>query len=88
MVGDVYPRAQKLLSSLRNEGVTVAVDNTGKKLASTIKNASKKNIRYALFIGEKELEEERYNLKDLQTSTEETLSPERIISKVLDSRNN
>ncbi len=88
MVGDVYPRAQKLLSSLRNEGVTVAVDNTGKKLANVIKNASKKNIRYALFIGEKELEEERYNLKDLQTSTEETLSPERIISKVLDNRNN
>ena len=56
MVCDVYPRAQKLLSSLRNEGVTVAVDNTGKKLANVIKNASKKNIRYALFIGEKELE--------------------------------
>lgn len=86
LIGDVYEPAQKLLSNLRKEGVTVAVDNTGRKLAAQIKNATKKNIPYALFIGEKELEEGQFNLKDLRTGTEETHSAERIISTVLDSR--
>lgn len=88
LIGDVYEPAQKLLSNLRKEGVTVAVDNTGRKLAAQIKNATKKNIPYALFIGEKELEEGQFNLKDLRTGTEETHSAERIISAVLDSRKN
>ncbi|MDQ5886476.1 MAG: histidyl-tRNA synthetase [Patescibacteria group bacterium] len=88
LIGDVYDKAQKLLANLRKEGVTVAVDNSGRKLAQTIKNATKKNIPYALFIGEKELTEGQYNLKDLQSGIEETHSAERIISTVLDSRKN
>lgn len=86
IIGDVYASAQKLLTNLRKEGVTVAVDNSGRKIAQQIKNATKKNIPYALFIGEKELVEGQYNLKDLRTGTEETHSAERIISSVLDSR--
>lgn len=86
LVGDVYEHAQKLLKNLRDEGVTIAVDNTGKKISTQIKNAVKKNIPYTLFIGEKELDEQRYNLKDLRSGVEETLSPERIVSTVLDFR--
>lgn len=86
LIGDVYERAQKVLSLLRDEGVTVAVDSSGRKPADQIKSAVKKDIPYALFIGEKELTDERYNLKDLETGTEKELSVERIISAVLDSR--
>ena len=86
LVGDVYPQAQKLLSTLRTEGLTIAVDASDRKVDKKIKNAVKNNIRYALFIGEEELTEGRYNLKDLNSEQEQTLSPERIISTVLDSR--
>lgn len=86
LVGDVYPQAQKLLSTLREEGLTVAVDSSDRKVGAKVKNALKKNIRYALFVGENELAEGRFNLKDLQTETEQTLSPERIVSTVLDQR--
>lgn len=86
LIGDVYSQSQKLLATLRAEGLTVAVDSSGRKPASGIKNALKKNIRFALFIGEEELKEGRYNLKDLNTQQEQTLSPERIISTVLDQR--
>ncbi len=86
LVGDVYPQAQKLLSTLRTEGLTIAVDASDRKVDKKIKNAVKNNIRYALFIGEEELTEGRYNLKDLTSEQEQTLSPERIISTVLDSR--
>ncbi len=86
LIGDVYTQSQKLLKTLRLEGLTIAVDASDRKPTSKIKNALKKNIRYALFIGEKELEEGRFNLKDLVSEQELTLSPERIISTVLDQR--
>lgn len=86
LVGDVYARAQSVIAKLREEGVKVAVDTTGRKPLAQIKSADKKGIKYALFIGEKELEDERYNLKDLQSGEEQTLSPERIVSAVLDER--
>ena len=43
-------------------------------------------IKMALDEKTKELEEERYNLKNLVTGEEQTLSPERIVSYVLDQR--
>lgn len=87
LLGDVYKQAQKILGLLRNEGVTSAVDSSGRKLDAQIKTAVKKGIPYALFIGEKELEEERFNLKNLTTKEEKNLSIERIVSSVLDERN-
>lgn len=86
LVGDVYIKAQKVLATLRNEGVTVAMDPTNRKLDKQIKMANKQSIPYVLFIGETELEEERYNLKNLLTGEEQTLSAERIITTVLDNR--
>lgn len=86
LIGDVYAQSQKLIAKLRDEGVTIAVDASDRKPGTQLKNATKKNIRYALFIGENELNEGQYNLKDLHSGEEKTLSPERIISTVLDAR--
>ena len=87
LIGDIYAPAQKILAELREEGLTVAVDATGRKIQSQIKAALKNGIPYALFIGEKELEEGRFNLKNLSTGNEQQLSTARIISSVLDERN-
>lgn len=86
LIGEDYQRSQKLLATLRSEGLNVAVDNSQRKLSSQLKNATKKGITYVLFIGSKELEEGRYNLKNLVSGEEQTLSPERIVSYVLDQR--
>lgn len=88
LIGDVYEPAQKVLSSLRSEGLTIAVDATDRKMATKLKSATKKNIRFVLFIGEDELAEGRFKLKDLQSGEEQTLAPERIVSTVLDQRIN
>ena len=88
LVGDVYKQSQKLLKTLRDENLRVAVDASDRKPANKLKSALKNNIRYALFIGEKEAPKEgQYNLKDLQKNKEVTLSPERIVSSILDERN-
>lgn len=71
---------------LREESVNVEVDITSRKLDKQIKTAIKKGVPYMLFIGEKELKTQRYNLKNTQTSEEEELSLERVVSQIKDRR--
>lgn len=87
LVGDVYDRAQKTITSFRDMGLNIAVDMSGRKLGDQLRTATKKNVPYALFIGEKELEENLFTLKNLRSGEEEQRSAERIASLVQDYRN-
>lgn len=86
LIGDVYPKAQAAIQNLREMGLNVAVDTTGRKPDKQIKSAVKKGIHYALFIGEKELESEQYELRNLITGKSEQHSASRIVSIVRDYR--
>ncbi len=79
--------SQRIAKELREEGVNVAVDITGRKLDKQIKAAVKMHIPYLLFVGEKELSEGMFRLKDVKKETEASLSLERIISTIEDYRN-
>lgn len=78
--------AQRLAASLRAEGVKVAVDITNRKLDKQIKAAVKMKVPYMLFIGEKELADELYRLKDVKSENEQVLGAERIVTTVADYR--
>lgn len=78
--------AQKVASALRAEGVKVAVDITNRKLDKQIKAAVKMRVPYMLFIGEQELQDELYRLKDVKSEHEQTLGIERIVTTVADYR--
>jgi len=86
VLGGALKGAQKLAMRLRDEGVNVEVDITGRKLDKQIKTAVKKKIPFMLFIGEKELDEEIYPLKDVANESEQKLSLERIVVAVKDYR--
>lgn len=86
LIGDVYQDTQKVLKDLREMGLRIAVDMTGHKPDKQIKSAVKKGLRFVLFIGEKELSNDRYVLKDLQTGEEQTLSIQRVVSAIKDFR--
>ena len=77
-----YDMLAKQLTVLRDEGVRVAVDISGKKIGKQIENATKRMIPYGLIIGSKELAENHYALKDLREGSENIHSLERIISIV------
>jgi len=79
--------AQRIARELREEGVKVAVDITGRKLDKQIKAAVKMHVPYLLFVGEQELAEGMYRLKDVKKETEANLSVERIITTIEDYRN-
>ena len=86
VLGDAARGAQKLARELREEGVNVAVDITGRKLDKQIKAAVKMDIPYLLFVGDKEIASEHYRLKDIKRETEQELSLERIVTTVADYR--
>ncbi|HSX08428.1 MAG TPA: histidine--tRNA ligase [Candidatus Saccharimonadales bacterium] len=86
LIGDVYDKAQRVIREMRTMGLNIAVDFTGRKPDKQIKTASKKDIHYVCFIGEKELEEELYTLRNLHTGVEEKHSASRIVSIARDYR--
>lgn len=86
LIGDVYQKAQPALKDLRDAGVKVAVDMTGRKPDKQIKTAVKKGIHYALFIGDREIENEQYVLKNLVTGTDEHHGVNRLVSIIKDYR--
>jgi histidyl-tRNA synthetase len=86
LIGDVVDPAQAVIKELREMGVNVAADFTGRKADKQLKTALKKGINYVLFIGEKELAEEQYVLKNLKTGEEERHGVQRIVSIVKDYR--
>lgn len=86
LIGDVFNESQKVISELREQGVNVAVDISGKSADKQIKTAVRKGIHYAMFIGKKELEDEQFEIKNLLTGVSERHSLARIISIIKDYR--
>jgi histidyl-tRNA synthetase len=86
VLGDVKKQAAKLARDLRNEGVNVELDITDRKLDKQIKTAVKKQITYILFIGEEEVKNEIYTVKDTNSADEQKLGFSRIVSLIKDRR--
>lgn len=86
LIGDVAEKAQRTIRELRENGLRVAVDTTGRKPDKQLKTAAKKGIHYVLFIGERELQEEIFELRNLISGDEERHGIFRIISIVKDYR--
>lgn len=86
VLGEALKGAMKLATELREEGVSVELDITGRKLDKQLKTAVKKEIPFIIFVGEQELQSEIYPFKDTASSEEQKLSFERIVSSVKDRR--
>ncbi len=87
LIGVTYEQVLPLLTELRSEGVRCAIDVSGRKLDKQIKTAEKKGIQSVLFVGEEELKNELFVLKNLRTGEEQKHSVARLITTVKDIRN-
>jgi histidyl-tRNA synthetase len=85
LIKDVYAKAQPALKAMRSEGARIAVDATDRKIDAKIKAAAKAGIPFVIFIGEEELQSQRFKLKNLHNGQEHEHSLERIVS-LLDAR--
>jgi histidyl-tRNA synthetase len=84
VAGEALDGARTVASQLRSQGIKVEVDISGRKLDKQIKTAVKKKISRVLFVGDQELAEEVFTLKNLSTETEEKLSLSKIIEALAD----
>lgn len=87
LLGDgAYEQSTGVIAKLRQEGVRVAVDSSGRKFDKQIKSADKKGVPFVMVIGETELASGQFTLKNLATGETETHGIDRIASLVLAAR--
>jgi histidyl-tRNA synthetase len=86
LIGDVLTPAQKVVDELRANGLRVAVDTSGRKTDKQIKTAVKLGIHYAMFIGEREIKDNMFELRNLVTGDEERHGVPRTVSLLKDYR--
>lgn len=82
VIGDALKEAQDVVRELRTKGINVAVDITNRKPEKQIKAALKLGSPYLLIIGEDEVKNKKYILRNVETKKEDTLSVAEI-AKVL-----
>ena len=78
IMGEFGDKAQAVVGELRNRGLNIDVDFSGRKLDKMIKAADKRGVPYVLFIGDTELSSGEFTLKELATGTEQKLALEKI----------
>lgn len=65
--------AHKLMQPLREHGISCELFHEPSKMDKQFKYADKKNIRFAVIIGSKEIEEKNAVIKNLKTGTQENV---------------
>ena len=71
--------AYKLMQPLRQEGISCELFHEPSKMDKQFKYADKKNIRFAVIIGSKEIEEKKAVVKNLKTGTQENVGFEKLV---------
>ena len=74
--------AAQLIASFRQDGLSIATADAGKKVGDQIKQADKLQIPFVLCIGPKELDSKTYSVKELSTGNETTLTEDAIVAFV------
>src|SRR5437660_10696374 len=75
--------AARLARELRRESVSVIVGDDSFRLKKSLETASKTGARYALIVGENEVNSGQFALKNLGTGEQVTVAPNEVAEKVL-----
>lgn len=73
-----------LVYLLRTLGLSVETDYLNRKLANNFKYAEKLNTKYAVVIGEDEIEKEYFTVKNMKTREEEKVSKNEFLKYILE----
>lgn len=72
VIDEAFDKANELARNLRDAGIAVEVDITGRKLDRQIKTAVKKSINQVIFVGSHD--EEIFSVKNLSDESEQTMN--------------
>ena len=70
------------LPKLRSNGISATMDYLDRSMRAQMKDANRENASYSLIVGDNELEEGKFTLRNMKESEEAQLSLEEIISKL------
>lgn len=73
--------ATKLVSDLRNNGIKAEKDFLGRTLKAQLKYANKVNAENTVVIGEEEIKNNQYNLKNMDSGETEILNYDELLNK-------
>ena len=73
----------KLMGQLRQKGLKVQMDIMGRNIKNQFKYANRINARKTVVIGQDEIENNSFAIKDMSTSQQVTVSMENIIDELL-----
>ncbi|MGO3496968.1 MAG: histidine--tRNA ligase [Staphylococcus equorum] len=80
-MGDKADRyAVKLLNDLRKNGVKADKDYLQRKVKGQMKQADRLNARYTIVVGEQELEENKINVKNMESGETETIKLDEMVN--------
>lgn len=67
------------LSGFRNINLSATMDYKGRSMKAQMKDANRENARYAIIVGDQELESGDFTFRDMEASTEKSLSFDEIV---------
>ena len=79
---DTEVECMSIATTLRDNGIKVMVEMNKKKLKKSFEFANKTNIKYVIVVGENEIKENKYTLKDMESGKQELLNIDEIIKNI------
>lgn len=73
-VGETLPVCIRIAQQLRNAGISVLLDLAGRGVSKNLQWAAKQGLPYVLIVGEQEVKDGKYTLRDLLAGTEKKLA--------------
>ncbi|MHB0977940.1 MAG: histidine--tRNA ligase [Minisyncoccota bacterium] len=77
-----FAETELLANNLREQGLRVAVDFTLRKVGDQIKTADKQKIPFVIVIGEEEIKNKKYKVKNLASGVETSVAENEILACV------
>ncbi len=74
--------ALKTLPVLRENGISATMDYLDRSMRAQMKDANRENASFALIVGDNELQEKKFTLRNMKESDEAQLTIDEIISKL------
>ena len=74
--------ALKTLPVLRENGISATMDYLNRSMRAQMKDANRENASFALIVGDNELQEKKFTLRNMKESDEAQLTIDEIISKL------
>lgn len=79
---DTEVESMSIATTLRDNGIKVMVEMNKKKLKKSFEFANKTNIKYVIVVGDAEIKENKYTLKDMESGKQELLNIDEIIKNI------